>query len=361
MTTHTVTKGTMSNLTTAIIPNPELLDLVKKHLPGEAGIGVMYSITGGLSFRAARLAGMIANGLAADIRNDPTRDAIDTYNDAMSYLDEMSAAEQWFNNAGGVRQDMTRNLCDLLHYYRTCTDYLATLVGEDRLPVKNWADILRQVGEPAPIEKWKLDYEWKEYTESGDADPQMTRDEYDLLTTRELQGQRATWLKHISAVENIIALADAGATIEFHQLDKQTQFSLLMSYATPERMAKFRTSVMKRARTRFGADADIRMHKAFVEACRLASTHHRYANLGDKLTPSVQPASPSAKQIAVQIKARNDKGVYAEYIDQAVDAEKRAAAANKLAIKRERKAKPAPKVVKDLGEIKSLVDQPNDI
>ena len=363
MTTHTLKSGTMTN--PVIIPNPSLIDLVRKCLPGDLGIPVMYSITGSLAFRAGRLAGMIANGLAADVRNDELhRDTIDTYNDAMSYLNVIEAAEQWFNDAGGQRQDMIKNLSALLHFRRTACDYLATLVGEDKLPVLNWGDTLRMVGEPAPIDGWKLDYEWKAYTESGDADPQMTRAEYDMLTTRELSGQRAAWAKHVGTVENIITLADHNDAIDFHQLDLQTQLSLLMSYATPERMAKFRASVMKRARTRWEADAGIRHHAAFVEHCRLASTHHRYANVGDKTTPAVKPPVETAKQIAVRIKSMKDLGVHKDLILESREAEKRAMLVNKdkqIKAKRERKAKSVPTSTPVLTDTKSLEAQPNDI
>lgn len=367
MTTHTLKPGTMTN--PVIIPNPSLIDLVRKCLPGDLGIPVMYSITGSLTFRAGRLAGMIANGLAADVRNDEQhRDTIDSYNDAMSYLNVLSAAEQWFNDAGGQRQDMIKNLSDLLHFRRTANDYLATLVGEDKLPTVNWADTLRMVGEPAPIDGWKLDYEWKAYTESGDADPQMTRAEYDMLTTRELSGQRAAWAKHVGTVENIITLADHNDAIDFHQLDLQTQLSLLMSYATPERMAKFRASVMKRARTRWEADAGIRHHASFVEHCRLAGTHHRYANIGDKTTPAVKPPVETAKQIAIKIKSMSDLGVHKDLILESREAEKRAMLVNKdkqIKAKREKKAKPVAalqiRTAPVTTEAKSLDDQPNDL
>ena len=210
----------------------------------------------------------------------------------------------------------------------------------------------------------KLDYEWKAYTESGDADPQMTRAEYDMLTTRELSGQRAAWAKHVGTVENIITLADHNDAIDFHQLDVQTQLSLLMSYATPERMAKFRASVMKRARTRWEADAGLRHHASFVEHCRLASTHHRYANVGDKTAPAVTPPVETAKQIAVRIKSMKDLGEHKDLILESREAEKRAMLENKakqIKAKRERKAKPAPASTPALTDAKSLEAQPNDI
>ena len=36
---------THTNVPTICIPHPDLLDIVKKYLPGEDGIPVMYSIT----------------------------------------------------------------------------------------------------------------------------------------------------------------------------------------------------------------------------------------------------------------------------------------------------------------------------
>mgnify|MGYP006895928233 FL=1 len=342
------------------IPNPDLLDLVKKYLPGEAGISVMYSITGSLSLRAARLAGMVANGLASDIReSEHNRDTITTYNDAMSFLDVQAAAEKWFDEAGGVRQDMCRDLTQVLAYKKVADDYLVTLLGPDKMRVTNWVDTLTMAGEPMPVDAWKLDYLWKEYTTSSDADLLMTREEYDVLNIRELSGVRATWAKHLNAVLNVLETADRLESIEFFALDTKLQLSLLNSYATPERMAKFRASIMKRARSAFEFDANVRLHKGFVEACRLATTHHRYAKVGDAMVPKVEPKVTTAKQIASEIKARNDQGVHKDLIAESVDAEKRAAIANKQAIKR----KPKGKVVaqSELKKELSLAAQPNDI
>lgn len=362
---HTVAKGTMS--TVAIIPNPDLLDLVKKNLPGDAGIPVMYSITGSLAFRVARLAGMVANAMAADLRK--AEDGIDSYNDAMSCLDVQGAAANAFMEAGFERQDMITNLRQLLAYRQTANEYLATLVGESKLPVTIWADTLRMAAEPAPIDNWKLDYEWETYTaQCGDEKPLMTRKEYDVLTTRELSGQRSAWAKHISVVEAVIEAASTEEAIEFFKLDKLTQLNLLNSYATPERMAKFRASVMKRARSRFDADSGIRLHQAFVNDCQAATLHHRYANVGDKTTTAVAPAQPTPKEIAQRIKQRAEKGLHADYIDQAIDAEKRAHAQaksdGKKAAKAKRvshKAEPAPTKVPATDPATTIADMKSDV
>lgn len=325
MTTHSLPKGSMSTQQRTI-PNPDLLDLVKRNLPGEAGIGVMYSITGSLSFRIARLAGMVAHALASDVRK--AEPGIDSYNDSMSFLDTQEAAEQAFAEAGFDRQDMITGLRQLLAYRLSANDYLASLVGEDKLPITNWADTLKLAAEPAPIDKWKLDYEWETYTEGADADPQMSRAEYDLLTTRELSGQRAAWARHIDTVHAVIEAASTHAAIDFFQLDVRTQLSLLSAYATPERMAKFRASVMKRARTRFEADAGIRLHKAFVSDCQLATLHHRYANVGDKMVSKVEPLQKTPAQIAADTRARAHP--HADLIAQAKDAEHRATVQKRL-------------------------------
>lgn len=342
------------------IPNPDLLDLVKKYLPGEAGISVMYSITGSLALRAARLAGMVANGLASDIReSEHNRDSITTYNDAMSFLDVQSTAEQWFNDAGGVRQDMCNDLTQLLAYKHVADDYLVTLLGPDKRTATNWVDTLTMAGEPMPVDAWKLDYLWKEYTTGPDADPQMSRAEYDVLNIRELSGVRAAWAKHIGAVMNVLETADKLESIEFFALDAKLQLSLLNSYATPERLQKFRASIMKRARSAFQFDADLRLHKGFVEACRLATTHHRYAKVGDALVPAKEPVPTTPKQIAAANKVRNDQGPYKELIAESVNAEKRAAIANKQAVRKQRKGKVVAQA--DLAKALSLENQPNEV
>lgn len=349
--THTLAAGSMNK--TAIIPNPNLLDLVKKNLPGDAGIPVMYSITGSLAFRIARLAGMVANALASDLRK--SEDGIDSYNDAMSLLDVQGAADHAFAEAGFERQDMITNLRQLLSYRATCNDYLASLVGESRLPATIWADTLRMAAEPAPIDGWKLDYEWEAYKEQCAGNTLVTRKEYDLLTTRELSGQRAAWGKHIATVLAVIESASTDKPIDFFALDLRTQLNLLGSYATPERMAKFRASVMKRARSRFDADSGIRLHQAFVDDCAAAMLHHRYNTVGDKMVQRVEPVQKTPTQIAADTLAR--KNPHKELIDDAVNAEKRAHAQAVLDGKKAR-AKRAPKPAKSQG--KALADMTSD-
>lgn len=309
MTTHTLK---------VIIPNPDLLDILKHNLPGETGVSALYSINGGLAFRIARLAGITATALASDSRK--ADQGIDSWNDAMSYFDTLEAAQESFVYAGAERVSMIDNLRNLISYKRSITDYMTSVMGESKVPVTVWADAIVMAGEPMPIERWKLDYEWESYLASGQA--LMTREEYDMLTIRELTGQRAAWAKHVDIVNNFIAAADNGDSIEFFQLDLRTQLSLLMSYATPERMAKFRTSIMKRGRDRFSVDAAIRLHQKFVDDCRLAATHQRYAALGDALVPKAEPIVTTSASIAEATKARNAMGIHREAIEESIAAQK---------------------------------------
>jgi hypothetical protein len=365
MATHQVKTGDMTK--SIIIPHPDLLDLIKKFLPAEAGVAVMFSVTGGLAFRIGRLAGMVANGFASDLRNcdEPygkadswanKRDgigSIDTYNDAMSHLDSLEAAAQSFEEAGGTRRSMCDDLSKLLHYKRTCDDYLVSLMGESKAPVTNWLSTLDAVAKPAPVDHWKLDHLWVCYLSETGNKPLMTRQEYDVLNVRELSGQHAAWGKHVSSVMNIIDLADRGDAIEFDKLDVQTQLSLLNSYATPERLAKFRASIMKRARSAFEFDATLRLHVAFVEACHLATTHHRYANIGDKLVPKIEP---TGKPVPSLRKDNSPVGKFVAQVGESVEKEAKLDA-------KASKAKPKARVVKqeNLKAELSLAEQPNDM
>lgn len=342
------------------IPAPDLLDIVKRWLPGEEAISVMYSITGSLALRCARLAGIVANALAADERARTNN--IDSYNDVMSYLSTLKAAQLAFEEAGSERLDLTISLRQLLSYKRTCDDYMVSIMGESKMRATNWADSLATAGEPMPVDQWKLDYLWTTYQVECNNSPLMTRAEYDVLNVRELSGQRAAWAKHIDTVLQFIDVADNGATIEFGQLDKRTQVSLLTSYATPERLAKFRASVMKRARSAFKFDAEYRLHSGFVEACRIALTHHRYADVSESIKAIKEPALPPApstvesRKIAQTTKARGDLGVHAEAINESVAAVNRQLARNiELAAKtaKSHKAKLVPEL--------TLIDQPNDV
>jgi hypothetical protein len=116
---------------------------------------------------------------------------------------------------------------------------------------------------------------------------------------------------------------------------------------------------MKRARSAFQAEADIRLHKGFVEACRLASTHHRYANEGDKLVPRVEPTGKPAPSLR---KDTSPVGTYIAQVAASVDAEAKIDA--KAAKPKKAKAKAAsPRKVVPQTELKaelSLADQPND-
>jgi len=356
------------------IPAPDLLDLVKLHLPGESGISAIYSILGGLNFRIARLAGMTAAGLASDSRKESQ--GVDSWNDAMSHLEALDAAAASFRDAGFERTSMTDGLTELLSYKHTVVDYAATLLGESKVPQVIWADTVTMAGEPMPVDKWKLDYEWESYIASGK--PLMTRPEYDMLSIRELGGQRAAWAKHINTVCNFIEVADNGQPIEFFQLSLKTQFSLLASYATPERMMKFRASIMKRSRTRFEADTSIRLTQAFVASCELATSHPRYMTLSEPLKAAVEPLIASTSEtIAAANFARIKLGIHAESIKESLDAQKelahhrKAEAIINLQLAAEHDGHTVaipPKVKVTIGPVHDkdrnvieLVDMPNDL
>lgn len=323
MTTRTLPTGSMNSKPT-FVPAPDLLDLVSTHLPGESGIAVMYSITGSLSLRIARLAGMVANSLAADYRK--LGENIDSYNDAMSHLEIVTNATKQFHEAGNDRIDMTESLTQLISYKHSADDYLATLVSASKMRVTNWADSLVMAAEPMPVDQWKLDMQWDTYLTQCAGKPKLTRAQYDVLTQRELTGGRATWASHVSAVINIIDVADNGYAIDFDDLDRRTQLSLLTSYATPERMARFNTSIIKRGRSAFQVDSEIRLHESFVQACVLALTHHRYASMEDNLGSNAyvphrrapeaesKEASRTVKQQVARAKERAKLGLKSDLI-----------------------------------------------
>lgn len=379
MATRTLPQGTMSTQP-KFVPAPDLLDLVSIHLPGEAGIAVMYSITGSLSLRIARLAGMVANSLAADYRK--LGENIDSYNDAMSHLGIVENAAKSFAEAGSDRTDMTSSLTQLISYKHSADDYLATLVGASKMRVTNWADSLVMAAEPMPVDQWKLDLQWNTYvTQCGGVDKtKLTRTQYDVLTQRELSGGRAIWASHVASVINIIEIADNGYAIDFDDLDKRTQLSLLTSYATPERLAKFTTSVLKRGRSAFQVDSEIRLHESFVAACALALTHHRFASMEDNLgatayTPhrrapeaESKEALRTTKQQVARAKERAKLGLHTDMIVTVHNAETVAIEKmrlEKLTAKTEPKPKRAPKpkpltALADIGQL-DLATTPNDL
>jgi hypothetical protein len=99
----------------------------------------------------------------------------------------------------------------------------------------------------------------------------------------------------------------------------------------------------------------IALYRAFVAACNLATTHHRYNDLNGSNKSAVEPVKTTPKQLAAKIKERNDLGKHAEYIAESVNAEKRAHAQavidNKTATK---KRTTKPKVIKQLSDLAKL-------
>lgn len=322
MTTHTIPSGSMAK--TIFVAAPDLLDLVRKWLPGDAGTSAMFSITGGLAFRCASLAGMVANGLAADMRTQSN--GLDSYNECMANLDEVQAANLAFQDAGLERKDMCESLTKLLAFKRTCDDYLAQLVG-DRYRPTNWLETFTMVAQPRAVDQWMIDDEWNTYIEQLDGkEPEMQKDEFDKLSRAALEGPRALWSKHVGAVFNILEAADSGGSMDFYGLDKRTQFSMLTKYGSPEQLGKFRINVKKSMMGRPPMEilGRISLYKAFSAGCALATTHPRYNDLNGSTKEAVKPKTVTPTEIAAGTKARADVGKHAEYIAESVNAEKRA-------------------------------------
>lgn len=367
--THTVTNNAISQ--PVIIPHPDLLDLVKHYLPGDTAVPVLYSIQGSLNFRIARLAGMIANALASDER--ARGGGIDSFNDHMSFLDQAEHAAHAFNQAGADRKPMIESLRELTAYRQSVNDYFASKLGETKIPVTDWASTISMAGEPMPPDQSQLNLRWKIYVAQCAAqktEPLITRKQYDDQSIIALSGKRQSWASHVASVMNIIDAATSGQAIEFFQLDKRTQLSLLMKYAAPsanDRQA-IADQVIKQARrgtTEFEMEATMRLRYAFADACLLASTHPRYATEGDQLTEAVKPKELSSAAIAEATRLRN--APHAKDIDAALQAQKREQIARQLADakalkpKRQPKPKAVPATVTPTPADVKLADMPNDL
>lgn len=325
MTTRIVTPGTMAAAHTPI-PTPDLINLIRTYLPGELGIPVLWSLHGGLNFRIASLAGMIANALASDNRKRSA--TLDSYNDHMSHLESLEAARQSFEEAGSERRDLITDLRQLIAFQITVVDYMASAVGETRLPETNWMEVLERASMPRPVSQSVLDIRWNYYVrdckEEG-VEQVLTREEYDAQSRAALSGERAAWSKHMMTVLSIIEAANDVDAIPFDQLNLRTQLSLLMKYAAEGKEARkqLRDSIlktfMKRPTSPEALDANIRLRYAFADACHRATLHHRYAKVGDALHVAVDPVVKSPVQIAEGTKARANP--HADLIAEAVKAE----------------------------------------
>ena len=151
--------------------------------------------------------------------------------------------------------------------------------------------------------------------------------------------------------------------------------SLLTSYATPERMQRFETSIIKRGRSAHQVDSEIRLHEAFVAACKLALSHHRYASMEDNLGAAVYtphkkaPAADSKETKAVlrtqvtRAKERAKKGLKSDHIIDTHNPE--TVAIEKLRMSKLTKQEPkpltAPKTAHALADLKDLVNTSNDL
>ena len=371
--THTLKPG--STMNPIVIPHPDLIGLINKNLPGDVCVPVVLSLKGKLEFRIASLAGKVAMALASDSKKaDPT---IDTFNEAMSLIDCAQAAQFAFENAGLPRQDMISDLCAMFGYLHVVNDLLAAHVSREQLDMyaADWEQMVERASSERPPVQVDIDARYKRYVRDcveNDVEVIHGKEEYDSMSIVELAQPAALFAKYSAQVQAVIEAASYTEPHGFEKLALMTQLSLLSAFGEPAHDQAARLKLYdkvtitgkKRRQSQAVIDANCRLRMNFAKACHLATTHHRYATVGDAIVARVEPKVTTPKEIAADTKARIDKGVHADLIDQAVSAEKRATAANAIKVKADKaKAKAKPKVVKqeDLAKELALADQPNDL
>lgn len=263
------------------VPAPDLMDLIETSAPGKDGLSILYSLAGGLDFRIARLAAILTNVMAGHVRQgDVDRPGIDKMNDALASLNEAENRVWAFAQAGISQRDMMSDLRDLVRFRNTVVDHLAKVSGKP-FPSR-WNDTIEKAATPQAVEEWKLDMSWSEYVEGCHGKTEMDEDEFKKIKSVELSGSKQNWSEYAAQIiETIEVYADEA--VDFGDISVELQEQLLTSISSTDKEAKFRTGAMKVARS----PEDLHTRRMFISsfccAARLALTHSRYADKGEKI------------------------------------------------------------------------------
>jgi len=278
MTTHHVNSlDNLKGLPIAYVQSPDMLKIIDHAAPGKDGLSLLYSLAGGLSFRIARLASIVTTTMAAHIKNDEFN-GIDMLNEAFSSLDEAEARKHAFYAVGLKHKDMVDDLRQLLGFYRTVTDKIASLSKKEFTP--NWIETITRAAEPREVAEWKLVDGWNEYVEACHGKPEMDEAEHREMEKIELAGKPQAWGTYASQIIDTIESLGADE-VDFEDLSVQMQKALLMSSSTDEKEATLRKNAKKLA----NSPSELHTKRAFISSfildARKALTHGRYAELAN--------------------------------------------------------------------------------
>jgi hypothetical protein len=287
--THTLPTGSIES-TFKPIPAPDIMEIINRTVPGDAGVSILYSLAGGVEMRIAKLAAMVTNTMAGHLRNGNEEfPAIDKYNDAIAGLDEAKARTWAFEMAGTTQHDMIEDLKDLIAFRLTVTDQLTHITKKPF--ATRWVDTIERAGTPQAVEEWKLELSWSEYVEGCHGKTEMTEEEFKKVESVNLAGTKQNWSSHVSQIIDTISLLE-GDAISFDEINVPMQKRLLESLSSEDKEARFRTSALKLARN----PADLHTRRAFISsfccAAREALKHTRYAER------SVEPEVTAEAQAA---------------------------------------------------------------
>lgn len=302
--THTLPAGSI-NASFKSVPAPDLMAIIDKTCPGKDGVSILYSLTGTLDFRIARLASMITNSMAAHIRaGDTDHAAVDKYNDAMASI-EIAETRVWaFEQAGISQRDMMQDLKDLVNFRLTAIE--AQVKASGKPAQSRWNDTIEKAATPQAVEDWKLEMSWSEYVEGCHGKTEMSEEEFKKMKSLELTGAKQNWADYASQIISVIEMVE-DEPINFDDMSVDLQKGILTGISSPEKEAKFRTGAMKIART----PEDLHTRRMFISSfsctAREALTHPRFADKGEVIGLKEQNAAYAARRInETAMNAHND-------------------------------------------------------
>jgi hypothetical protein len=331
MTTRQIPAGSMSKLNAALPETPtmkaptmpnapvttDLMELINTAAPGKDGLGLLYSLAGGLEFRIARLAAMTTNVMAASLLARSIASADDTsigkMNEAINALDEIKNRAWAFDQAGIAQTNMLDDLKALVNFNTTVQTKVKMLKSPSitpKLPTEadrvaahaRWIEVITLAAEPRAVEEWKYELSWAEYLEGCKGKAEMTEEEHRILESINLAGKKNDWATYASQIIGTIESCE-DEPIEFGDLSTRTQAALLKSISSEDKEAKFRKGALKMAKD----PADLHTRRQFISSfmvlARQALDQPCYADPEDGYAEVAADPDASAERSSNRIRA----------------------------------------------------------
>lgn len=300
----------------------DILDIIQNTAPNKDGLGILYSLAGGLEFRIASLAAMTTNVMAAQLIVREVAGADDTtigkMNEAIAALDEAKHRDYAFKEAGIAQKDMMGDLKMLVNFNTTVQTKVKMLKSPGitpRLPNDSdrklahlrWIEVISLAAQPRAVEEWKYELSWAEYLEGCKGKPEMTEEEHRILETAQLGGKEKNWAEYASQIIGTIENCE-DEPIDFEDLSVDLQRRLLQSISTEDKEAKFRKGALKMAKDPADLHTRRQFISSFMVAARAALEHPKFQETYAEVDTDAEAAAD-----------RSDKRVRATLLQQTLD------------------------------------------